>query len=55
MIADNEFLKEGPDGGKLIVHETDKITKQKYEKYGHPSDSKRYFLVSAFGGYYEKD
>lgn len=55
LILDNEFLKEDPTGGKLIQHASDKVTGQRYEKYGHTSDSMRYFLVSAFNNLYQKD
>ena len=48
LITDFEFLREAPDGGKLIVYSTDKITGQRYEKYGHTSDSARYFISSCF-------
>lgn len=35
LISDLEFLKEAPDGGKLIVKEKDKNSGQSFEKYGH--------------------
>jgi hypothetical protein len=46
LINDFEFLKEGPDGGKLKlkVKEND-IT---FEERGHTCDSAEYFLTSAF-------
>lgn len=46
LINDFEFLKEGPDGGKLKlkVKEND-IT---FEERGHTCDSTEYFLTSAF-------
>lgn len=53
FITDLEFMKEAPDGGKLKEHATDPQTKQRYEKYGHTSDTFRYFLVSAFNGLFE--
>lgn len=53
LIADLEFMKEGPDGGKLIQHHKDPITQQQCEKYGHTSDAFRYLLVSAFEGYFK--
>lgn len=55
LITDLEFLKQDPDGGKLIEYAKDKITGQKYEKFGHTSDSMRYFLISAFSGLFQKD
>ncbi len=53
FITDLEFMKEAPDGGKLKEHATDPQTRQRYEKYGHTSDTFRYFLVSAFNGLFE--
>lgn len=55
LIRDFEFLKEAPDGGKLITKATDKITGQSFEKYGHTSDSARYLIVSAFNGLFEAE
>lgn len=55
LIADLEFMKEAPDGGKLIEKAKDPVTNATYEKYGHTSDSLRYFLVSAFSSYYKPD
>ena len=54
-IKDLEFLKEGPDGGKLIERVKDQNTGQTYEKYGHASDTVRYFLVGAFPTLYKPD
>lgn len=53
LITDFEFLKEGPDGGKLIQHHKDIVTGQQCEKYGHTSDAFRYLLISAFEGYFK--
>lgn len=55
FITDLEFMKEAADGGKLKEHATDKQTGQRYEKYGHTSDTFRYFLISAFNSLFEKD
>lgn len=46
LIADLEFCKEGPDGGKLKV----KVKKNdvSYEERGHALDSGEYFFTSAF-------
>jgi hypothetical protein len=55
LIKDLEFLKEAPDGGKLIERIKDERTGQTYEKYGHCSDALTYFLISAFNSYYEPD
>lgn len=53
LILDLEFLKESPDGGKLIEKATDKNTGQVYEKFGHMSDAFRYALISAFKTYFK--
>jgi hypothetical protein len=55
LILDLEFLKEGPDGGKLIERTKDPVTGQTYEKYGHMSDTLRYFLISAFSNLYKPE
>jgi hypothetical protein len=55
LIKDLEFLKEGPDGGKLIEKVKDERTGQTFEKYGHTSDTMRYFLVGAFPSLYKPD
>ncbi len=55
FITDLEFMKEGPDGEKLKETKKDPQTGRTYEKYGHTSDSFRYFLVSAFISLFEKD
>jgi hypothetical protein len=55
LIKDLEFLKEAPDGGKLIEKTKDEKTGQTYEKYGHTSDSMRYLLVGAFPNLYKPD
>lgn len=54
-IADMEFLKEAPDGGKLKKLVKDKNTGSTYEKYGHCSDSSIYFHVSAFESHFESE
>jgi hypothetical protein len=54
LIADNEFLKEAPDGGKLKVKVKDPVTGSQVEKYGHTADSEIYFLCSAFNGMFEE-
>lgn len=55
LIADCEFLKEAPDGGKLKVMAKDSNTGMTYEKYGHCGDSKIYFLCSAFNSLFAKE
>lgn len=53
LILDFEFLKEDPNGGKLIEKTKDEVTGQSCEKYGHASDAARYFIVSAFKDFYK--
>lgn len=55
LIKDLEFLKEDATGGKLIEKVKDERTGQTYEKYGHTSDTKRYFLIGAFPSLYKPD
>lgn len=52
-INDLEFLKEGPDGGKLKQKVKDDNGKM-YEKYGHCSDETEYVATSAFSDYYKQ-
>lgn len=53
LIADLEFLQEGPDGGKLKKKIKDNQKGFSYEEHGHTSDSMDYFICSAFQGYFE--
>lgn len=46
LINDFEFLKEGPDGGKLKLKV--KVNDITFEERGHTCDSTEYFLTSAF-------
>jgi hypothetical protein len=46
LISDLEFLKEGPDGGKLKLKI--KVNDISFEEHGHCCDSLEYFLTSAF-------
>jgi hypothetical protein len=55
LIKDFEFLKEDSTGGKLIERHKDERTGQTYEKYGHTSDTARYFLIGAFPNLYKPD
>jgi len=55
LIADLEFMKEAPDGGKLIEKAKDAVTGATYEKWGHTSDSLRYFVLSAFKDYFKPE
>jgi hypothetical protein len=40
------MAKENAEGGILKKRETDKETKVSYERYGHFSDCKRYFITT---------
>lgn len=53
LIADMEYLKEDATGGILKQKARDKSTGASYEKYGHASDTMRYFITSAFRKMYE--
>lgn len=54
LIADLEFLKEGPDGKKLKEYAVDE-SGRRYEKLGHCGDSFIYFLISAFNSFYKSE
>jgi phage terminase large subunit len=44
---DYSLVKEDPKNGKLLKEKVeDKVTGQRYEKYGHFSDAKRYFIIN---------
>jgi phage terminase large subunit len=45
-IEDYAMAKEAPDGTILKKRVTDKETGSSYEKYGHMSDCKRYFITT---------
>jgi PBSX family phage terminase large subunit len=45
-IEDYTMAKENAEGGILKKRETDKETKVSYERYGHFSDCKRYFITT---------
>jgi len=47
LVADFEFVKEGPDGKKLKTKDKDGN-----EKYGHTSDETEYVFTSLFEQYY---
>jgi hypothetical protein len=55
LIKDFEFLKEDATGGKLIEKYKDERSGITYEKYGHTSDTARYFLIGAFPNLYKPD
>jgi len=44
-ITDYVYLKQDRDGKKLKEIVKDKVTGQKYEKYGHTSDANDYFIT----------
>ena len=54
LITDMEFVKEDQEGRKMKEMATDTITKQRYEKYGHCSDSLDYVLVEYFKAIFDK-
>lgn len=45
-IEDYQMVKENMDGTMLKKRETNPETKVSFERYGHPSDCKRYFLTT---------
>lgn len=51
-IADFMYTKQALDGGKDKHIVTDKETGEKYQKYGHCSDSADYLFVDLFKKYY---
>lgn len=51
LITDFEFVKEGPDGGKLKEKSRD-ANGEMVERLGHTSDSADYLLCSAFDVYF---
>lgn len=53
-IEDYTMAKEDADGGILKKNVTDKETKQSYQKYGHFSDDKRYFVATVLPGEFAK-
>jgi hypothetical protein len=54
LIADLEFLKEGPDGGPLKQIVKDAVKGKSYQKYGHTSDALKYGLIATFNTLYEQ-
>jgi hypothetical protein len=53
-IWDYQYSPEDSDGTLKKVKATHPITKISYEKYGHPSDAKRYVITSNLGDEYTK-
>ncbi len=53
MIADMMYCKQAVDGTKDKHIVTDKLTGDKYQKYGHMSDNMEYMIVEAFKNLYE--
>jgi hypothetical protein len=54
MIADMMYVKQALDGGKDKHIVTDKDSGEKYQKYGHCSDTLDYILTELFAEYYNK-
>lgn len=52
MINDFMYCKQAVDGTKDKHIVTDKLTGDKYQKYGHMSDNAEYMLIEAFRNYY---
>jgi phage terminase large subunit len=53
-IDDYIDVKEDKDGAMLKIKVKDKLTEQTYEKNGHFSDGKRYFICSILSDVFEK-
>jgi phage terminase large subunit len=53
-VEDYSMVKEAPDGTMLKKKETNKDTKVSFERYGHFSDDKRYFITTALENEYKK-
>ena len=51
-ISDMVHLKQGADGDILKEYATDPVTKVRYEKWGHCTQSLYYFLIAAFPDLY---
>ena len=51
-IADMLYCRQAPDGTKDKKIVEDKITKERYQKYGHLSDAMEYLLTQAFSVYF---
>jgi PBSX family phage terminase large subunit len=53
-IEDYTMVKEDENGKMLKKRETNKDTKQSFERYGHFSDTKRYFITTLLPGEYAR-
>jgi len=53
MISDMLYCKQSIDGSKDKHIVTDKLTGDRYQKYGHMGDNFEYFLIEAFKNYYD--
>jgi phage terminase large subunit len=53
-INDYQYAPEDADGTIKKTRVTDKVTKVSYEKWGHPSDAKRYVITTNFSDEYTK-
>ena len=53
MIADMMYVKQDINGAKDKHIVTDKETGDKYQKYGHCSDTLDYLIVEVYNNYYK--
>jgi hypothetical protein len=53
MINDMMFCKQAIDGSKDKHIVTDRLTGDKYQKWGHMGDNFEYFMIEAFKNLYE--
>jgi hypothetical protein len=53
-IEDYNMAKEDAEGKILKKRETNKETGQSFERYGHFSDTKRYFITTVLSDVYNK-
>lgn len=55
LIADLTYIKQDVDGSKKKEVVTNKETGERYQKWGHLSDTMDYFLCSAFNTYFNEN
>mgnify|MGYP003557869490 CR=1 FL=1 len=53
-IRDHISLKQGADGSILKEYERDRVTGDKYERYGHCAQAAYYLCISAFNSYFRQ-
>jgi hypothetical protein len=53
-VADLTYVKQDPNGHKWKEKVKDDVSGQKYEKYGHTSDSMDYFITRIAGSDFER-